>query len=518
VSTKTSNFTYDLIENYYLKNLIENHFWLFGSRSTREVVTTTQNTSKELTDVLSKTIFGTKLNPLDFSFMVRTIFWGEGVIYDKYDDTSVLENKNFYVFVEPETETGSYEVFKCLSNNYGRVSGVKPQVNSSINAIDGIYNLSDGYTWKYMTSIPFSLFRKFAASGFAPIVRNAQVESVANDGIDFIEVSNPETNSGYQKLEGTINSQSGAGIYVLNITTSFFEIINGYRDSILYVESQETGVAIYNIIASRRVGQNLEVTIDGDIFADFNPNESITIRVLPQVKISGNGVGAVAIPVFNPQRTRIAGIRILNPGSGYTQAIAEIVDPFYFTQGDEALSLRAQVRPIISPMGGHGANIISELKSQTIGLSGAISSLNTNITNTGNYTNIALVKNPEFDEVFEDSTVDNRLKIVLEGTSPTSALVIGDVVTQVQGNQTLSGVVQEIEGLNTIYLVDYDGPYSVEFDPNFQIVVRSSVFNINTIEASKYVAGSGDVLFVTDFLPVERSQDKTEQIKLLIDF
>jgi hypothetical protein len=369
-----------------------------------------------------------------------------------------------------------------------------------------------------MTSIPFSLFRKFSASGFAPIVRNIQVETIANDGIDFIEVSNPETNNGYQKLEGTINSQSAANIYVLNINTSFFEIINGYRDSILYVESQETGVALYNITASRKVAQNLEVTIDGNIFNDFSPAETITIRVLPQVKISGDGTGAVAIPVFNIERTRISGIRILSEGSGYTQATAEIIDPFYFTQGDETLSVKAEIRPIISPKGGHGFNIISELKSKTIGLSGSVSSVGTNVADTGNYTTVALVKNPEFDEQFAGTTVDNRLKIELEGTAPTNSLVVGDVVTQIQGNQTLNGVIHEIEGSNIIYLVDYDGPYSVDFNSNFQLVVRGSVFNINTIESSEYVAGSGDVLFVADFLPVERSQDKTEQIKLLIDF
>jgi hypothetical protein len=518
VSIKTSNFTYDVIENYYLNNLLENEFWLFGSRSNREEVTSTRNASKELLDVLSKTVFGKNLSPLDFSFMIRSIFWEDGRIYDNFDDEEDLENKQFYVLVEPETETGSYEVFKCISNNYGSRSTVKPQINNSINQIDGFYNLSDGYIWKYMTSISSALYRKFSTRGFAPIVRNAQVESIANDGIDYIEILNPDDNFGYQKLEGSINSQSGFGLYLLNINTSFFEAINSYRDSVLYVESQETGVKLYTINSSRKIGQRLEVLIDGDIFTDFNPSETITILILPQIRISGNGTGAIAIPTFNTNRTRINGIRIIDQGQGYTKATAIIVDPPYFTQADASVAVRAEVRPIIGPPGGHGSNIISELNLKTIGLSSSISSLMAEIPDVGSYTSIALVKNPIFEESFSATSFDNRLKIELEGTNPVSGLVLGDTVLQTQGSETVSGIIHEIEGSNIIYLVDYDGPQTIQFDADFQLVVRNSIFNINTIELSDYVAGSGTVIFVTDFLPVERSEDKTEQIKILIDF
>ena len=515
MSTKTSNYTYDLIENYYLENLLVENFWLFGSRSQRETVTTTLDTNKELLDVLSKTVFGVELNSLDFSFMVRSIFWESGVIYDKYDDAEVLTGKSFYAIVEPEDETGSYEVFKCISNNYGSPSTAKPQIDASINNVDGLYNLSDGYIWKYMTSIPFSLFKKFSGKGFVPIPRNQQVESIATDGINFIKVENFEENVGYQKLEGTINSQTSVNVYRLNVT-GFFEVINSYRDSVLYVESQESGVEVYNITGSRQVGQTLEVDLSGDIFTDFNPNDSITVQVLPKIIIRGNGENALAIPTFNSDGTRINGVRVLDPGVGYTTAIASVVDPSYFSQ--EVGDVRVKLRPVISPTGGHGTNVIKELRSNSIGISGSISSLGTEITDTGSYTNIALVKNPLFEESFNDSSFDNRLKVELVGTNPTATLAIGEEVSQVQGDETLRGIIHEIEGTNTIYLVDYVGPHQAKFSSSFQLIIRSSVFNINTIDEPDYVAGTGNIFYVTDFLPVERTSDKTEQIKLLIEF
>jgi hypothetical protein len=518
VTIKTYSYTYDLVENYYLKNLLEGDFWIFGGRSFREEPPRSLNTNAESIDVLSKTVFGRKLSQLDFSFMVRNILWTQGSVYQKYDDKTVLDNANFYVVIEPESESGPYEVFKCLSNDYNKPSQVKPVSNSSINEIGGVYTLSDGYTWKYMTSIPFEVFRKFTARGFVPIPRNSQVEALAVDGIDFIEVENPESNLGYQFIEGSINSKSQDGVYLLNIASSFFEATNAYRNSVVYVETEEEGAEVYSILTSRRVGQLLEVTIDGDIFTDFDSTSLITIQVLPKIDITGNGTGAKAIAIFNQQRNRISAVRILESGQGYSQATANVITPNYFSQLDEQVTSIATIRPIISPKGGHGSNIIRELRSNAICLSTSINSLGTEITDTGNYTTLALVKSPQFEETFSALSFDNRLEFVLQGTAPTATLQVGDIVTQTRNGQTVSGVIHEIVDGNTFFLIDFDGPSSIEFDSGFQINIRNNTFNISVINRPEYNAGTGDVLYITDFFPIERSADNTEQIKLLLEF
>jgi hypothetical protein len=524
VSIKTYNYTYDLVENYFLKNLSESDMWVFGSRTNLPDFVRSQNTIAETIDVLSKTAFGVKLDIIDYSFMLRGVFWSQGVIYDKYDSNTDLVGKNFYVVVEPESETGSYEIFKCLSNNYGMSSQVKPQSNPSINSIGGIYFLSDGYVWKYMTSIPFAIYKKFATRGYVPLPRNAQVEALAEDSLDFIEVLNADSNAGYQILEGQINSKSANGVYLLDISGTFDEAVNVYRDSVLYAESEEGGVEIYPILGSRRVGQitgqsKLEVTIQGDVFTDFNSTDLINIQVLPQIQIRGTGTGAKAIPIFNQTKTRIASIRMLSGGSGYRQAVATVVTPAYFAQLDAQVRNPAILRPIISPVGGHGANVIRELRSNAICLSAAISSAsNTEVIDNGTYSTLSLVKNPSFDVGFDSDTFDNRLSITLDGIDPTALLVVGDVVTQTRDGETVSGIIHEIADNNTILLVDYDGPSSIQFEDTAQIVVRNNVYNISEINRSSYEAGTGDVLYITDFIPVERTPDKTEQIKIILEF
>ena len=519
MTIKTHNFTYDLIENYFLKNLTESEFWVFGSRSTRTEVPRSQNTIAETVDVLAKTVFGKKLETLDYSFMIKSVFWVQDTVYTKYDSNVELAGKNFYVIVEPESETGSYDVFKCISNSYNNPSTVKPQSNQSINQIGGVYNLPDGYVWKFMTAIPFQIYKKFAARGYVPIPRNAQIEQLANDGIDFIEVLNPESNSGYQILEGNVNSKTLAGAYLLDIPTTFYEATNIYRDAVLYVETQDDGAKTYKILGSQRVGQRLEVTIDGDVYTDFDSSQPMTAQVLPQILITGNGSGAAAIPVFNVEKTRIISIRMLDSGSGYTQSSAEIVAPSYFIQLESSGVITAQLRSIISPPGGHGSNVIRELRSNSICLSASISATgNTNIVDTGSYTTLALVKNPAFDEAFSENTFDNRLELVLTGTSPTSLLIVGDVVVQTRSGETITGTIHEIVDANTIKLVDYEEMSSIGFDESAQIVVRNNSYTISEINRSSYESGSGDVFYITDFLPVERTPDKTEQIKVILEF
>jgi hypothetical protein len=518
VTIKTYNYTYDLVENYYLKNLSESDMWIFGSKTNRTEIVSSQNTIAETIDILAKTAFGKKFSLLDYSFMIKNITWVQDKVYDKYDSNVDLEGKNFYVVIEPETETGSYDIFKCLSNNYNNPSLIKPQSNQSINQIGGIYILPDGYIWKYMSSIPDTIYKKFSARGYVPIHRNSQVEALATDSLDFIEVLNIESNSGYQILEGSINSKSANSIYQLDINGTFFEAINIYRNSILYAETQENGVEIYPILASRRVGQRLEVTIQGDVFADFNSNDLINVQVLPQIQIRGNGTGAKAIPIFNQTRNRIASVRMLSGGSGYTQAVAEVITPAYFAQLDTQVTSVAALRPVISPVGGHGTNAIRELRSNAICLSSNISSAGADITDKGSYTAIALVKNPTFEEEFVSNSFDNRLSITLSGADQTALLVVGDIVTQTRDGETVSGVIHEIVDGNTILLVEYDGTSSIQFEDTAQITVRNNVYNISAINRSSYNAGTGDVLYISDFPPVERTPDKSEQIKIILEF
>lgn len=125
-------------------------------------------------------IFGKHIKPTDVANMIREIQWIEGTVYDIYDDDDpVLETKDFYISVLDGTS--QYTVFKCLNNNNGAQSVVAPTINET-EAEDVLYQTSDGYQWKYMYTIPISIYNQFAANGFIPVVANTEVTNAAANG------------------------------------------------------------------------------------------------------------------------------------------------------------------------------------------------------------------------------------------------------------------------------------------------------------------------------------------------
>jgi len=522
LSIKTSEFGYDMLINYYMSNLLANEFWLFGadSVSTNETRVDTINSQNSIQSALEKTIFGLKLAANDYTFMAHLRVWQQNTMYDRYDDIVEMSQANFYVMIEPEVESGTYEVFKCISNNRNSASTIRPQVNLTINQLDGIYSLSDGYIWKYMGSIPNSAYRKFSAKGFVPIFRNTQVESIAHTGINYMEVLNPDLNRGYERKTGTVAGTIRDALeYQITCSQTISQLPDYYKNMSLYVEKLDGGADTFRILSSRYIStNNMSVVLEG--IDEFTPSASDYTEILPTVAITGTGAGAKAIPVFDATNTRIEMIRILKTGDDYVNASAEIVNPSFFSETNPNRSdIKCLLRPVIAPLGGHGSNIVKELFSKTIGVSSGITSASPSLVPpTNTYCKILLVKAPEFDEEFSGNTFDNRVKLILSGDLPLSGISVGNIVFQTNSSQVIRGVVHELESPNVLYISDYDGPHSTEFSTVSVLNVNNSTRVINSIEKSDYVPRSGVVLYASDFYPVERTADKIEQIKLVIDF
>lgn len=525
MSIKLDTFDYDLIEQYFLENISEYQYWLFGSHGSKEQKPVSLNNDLEAKAVLEKTVFGIKYNASDVSFMLSTVSWEPGRIYTQYDDTKVLKDTSFFVVIEPEIESGNYHIFKCLSNNNNSPSTEKPEFNPSIQ--DGIYILSDGYIWKFMTSTPFTLFRKFAAKGLLPILRNQQVEDIANSGIYNIVIENPNDNRGYERIGGIVrdvNIENGiTRVFLRNLfsqttqTSPIFEVPNTYSNRSLFIEKSGTGNAIAAVELEIRdsgvTGGIPFVTVSTP--SGFTIAEGDIVEIVPKVVIQGNGSGATAIPIFDLDNQRIKSIRMITAGNNYTNAAVIIKDPVSFDPTNEnRQDVRCIARPIISPKGGHGSNVFKELKSKHLGLSKTITSISdSEVPSSGTYSKISLVKEPVFTSGFTENSFDNRVRISLE-TIPAD-INKGDVVSQ----GIVTARVHEIDNDNNLlFLVDYIGPYDKTFVVEEPLLFQNINFVINSIEYPSYITRTGDVLTITDVTPIERDAERSEQIRLILDF
>ena len=115
--------------------------------------------------------------------------WVTGVVYPFYQSNSSntttyssSTSENFYVLDEAE-----YRVYKCLWNNYGSVSTIKPTQVGGGNHAKRIqtepFETTDGYIWKYMYTIAASDVTAFVTDNFIPIEKDdTNTPNVTADG------------------------------------------------------------------------------------------------------------------------------------------------------------------------------------------------------------------------------------------------------------------------------------------------------------------------------------------------
>jgi hypothetical protein len=97
--------------------------------------------------------------------------WTSGDVYSQYSqyetpftfDANGIQTNPFYV-------RNSYDqVFKCLSNNSGGPSLVEPSILPGATSVSGTLYLSDGYIWKYLTTIDKGLKKTFFDNQWMPL-------------------------------------------------------------------------------------------------------------------------------------------------------------------------------------------------------------------------------------------------------------------------------------------------------------------------------------------------------------
>jgi len=98
----------------------------------------------------------------DFMHCIPRNNWTSGQIYTAYDSLNhnlFDGNTIFYVM------NSQYSVYKCISNNYSKPSTVEPvSLNPEI-----VSTTSDGYSWKYMYTLPQVEQLRFLTTEYIPV-------------------------------------------------------------------------------------------------------------------------------------------------------------------------------------------------------------------------------------------------------------------------------------------------------------------------------------------------------------
>ena len=401
----TNNF-----KNYSVNQFIESLtepantiFYAFAGKHTEYTggdsnVAYPNNSTQSLSiDAYRQMVFGKQITGNDVKVMIPRYDWTAGTVYTQYSDRDgELFGKMFYTI----SRAGSnYYVFKCLFNNNGAPSTIKPDYNETA-ADDIIYETSDGYQWKYLFTITKDVFDKFATTSYIPVIEDTNVTANAIFGaIDVITVSS--NGAGYNNFySGQFKTEDVAvngNTLVYNIGSDASPANNQYYSCIIKI-TEGKGKGGYRKVNGYRVSGNTKQIIVNSAFTTA-PDATSTYEISPLVLITGDGkqtAEAEARALVNTAASNsIYKIEILNRGAGYCFAFAN-------AQVSNVISISnsANLAVVIPPRGGHGANVQAELGGSRAGISVSFANGESNTILTENdYRVIGIIKDPAFSNV-----------------------------------------------------------------------------------------------------------------------
>lgn len=377
-------------------------------------------------------LFGKKLSNTDILPVIRRITWTSNTKYDKYDNTSEnLANSNFYVIVNPTEEGGYYNIFKCIDNANNGYSTSKPeQIQYSS------FETSDGYIWRYISSIPNKIVKRFASDSYMPIYANAEMVESAFEysGIDKIYIDTAGT--GYDVFnQGTVLSVANSTTLQINTTAN--PQSNYYTNNSIYVYSNSHPSQLRIVQTSFSNDAGIYVTVDSPLNVTEIIPSVTSYYIGPQIKITSDAIEQpIARALVNPNTYSIDSIEMLNNGYGITRIEVDIITSNYASAYINSSSA-ATISCIPPPPGGHGSNPVSELYVQGV-------SFNFNFTNSElgtiptniKYNKIGIIKNPyvlteelEKGTAYTSNTYNSLINMSLASPPSPASFTVSDIVT-----------------------------------------------------------------------------------------
>ncbi len=491
----------------------------------------------------------------DISHVVPRYDWVAGAEFVAWDSTDpAIYDKAFYCL------TPDFKVYKCvIAPVSGGVSDVPTHVDANITAT------SDGYYWKYMYTILAADSEKFLTNSYMPVktlteeTKATVAASVSGSTTFTIDFENPRIMKGQviSATGGTIGADtvvtevSGKTITVsATVTLSDGDIVT-FGDFLVtdpkYSQQQSQ-------ITSRELGSaqgvhRLKLINGGSGYNNDGSGTTLTITgdgsaISTDGQISSNYISGGAFIGDIIVSAATTGGSSDNVGADFSVAQASI------TGGG---GTDAEYLPIISPRGrpgfntshsngGHGCDPVFELGGFYVGINVQISgTVDTEIANTQDFRQVSLIRNPLVGGQISTNPASaiNTLKFITYGSGyDEEALTLSQLVQQNDHvvENTSSGFKGYIVNVDTavdkrrIYYFQNDlTGYVTGEDADMVIKVAGQEQTDYALSAathdiafnpapSSFTAGSGEMLFLENRDPIQRSTSQIEDVKLIIEF
>lgn len=232
------------------------------------------------------------------------------------------------------------------------------------------------------------------------------------------------------------------------------------------------------------------------------------------ISITGDGNGANAFPQTNVMTGKISSVVIDIPGTGYTYADVQVHD-------DSTSGIGGVLRAVISPPGGHGSDPMRELGGSNIIINTRLRyDEDGKLPVTNDFRQISLIKDPLVygtEKIKTNTAISQLTTLTLSGVGDDNFLE-DEIVYQglSVSNASFTGVVVSWDGSNVIKLSNITGA------PEARSLIGDSSGATGTV-AIPYTEpelkfNSGQLLYIDNIKPIQRSSDQIEDFKIVLKF
>lgn len=461
-----------------------------GVSQINEPSSETEVTYYDQRDTLNKVLFGKRITMNNMHFMMRRVNWVSGTVYEQYDDHDPeLGSKDFFVVAS------NRGVYKCISNNYRSPSTVEP---SSFDPYPE--KTVDGYVWQYLYRLTTNQLDNVGSSTLIPFneaINDTEIPIPAT--VDRIDIVNP--GFGYEATHvGSIINVVSPTLFQIDNTASSLSGI--YNNSSLYISSGPGtgGISVIRRYVSNTSGRWVEINDPMPLVG-----VSSTYEINPTIQITGTGTGAKAKAVV--QNGELVDVEVISPGSGYIDVTATVVANTGYGSG-------AVIRPIVSPIQGHGSDIPSELfcRNLQITVDFDIDEANTIPTDVS-YCRYGLmngIREEGTDDLWEESTFANIA--IIKAPQINGNFQVGDEIT----NGTARATVVAVNGENVKAI--YFG--RERFAPSDVLTKTgtTTTATIQTIINPSVYLDDASILSIRNINTLQRSELTQETVTILLRF
>ena len=518
------NFKEDIAGSSVYVGIGKSDVWSTNTSNLVDAATpfTPQDRLDDLHEAYQNMIGMKKIASSDVAHIVPRYTWSADQTYHAWDsDDSAIYDKKFYII------TSEFKVYKCIFSPGTNSTSEPVHINTDPTA-EG-----DGYIWKYMYTVTVTDAEKFLTTSYMPVTsqfipvtatvngavsNSTSVTLDAGENNEFIKVGQLVAGSGIS-TEITVAAISGNSL-TLSANASIADGV-----TLTFGRLADTDVNYANQTAQMNSGNTSLTAVAG--IERFEVTDQGSGYTSATATITGDGSGCQAsVTVAGGKVTGLTISSEANKGDGYT--VADVV-----ISGD---GNGATARAVIAPPGGHGTDPVKELGSFFVAVNTQLSGSETGDLTVGNdFRQITLIKQPKAfgsNATLTSTTARVRRSLKLASGASLTGFAVDQVINGSSSSakaylaeiDTTNKVLYYYQNSKTGYGNFVQGDTITGTNPSGgsaaldQTNATSWYGQASNGYGPEVAMNSGQLLFLENRAPINRSSSQIEDIKLIIEF